>query len=70
MTIQTPPDSWRLFAEWLPNLAPRRWQDREVFEHSNKQLDRVSEALTGVVRCWRTSGWYSGLSPALPWVQP
>jgi hypothetical protein len=22
-------------AEWLPSLAPGRWQDREVFEHSN-----------------------------------
>ena len=23
ITVQTPPDSWRLFAEWLPILAPR-----------------------------------------------
>ena len=26
MTVQTPPDSWRLFAEWLPILAPEQHQ--------------------------------------------
>ena len=44
MTVQTLPDSWRLFAEWLPNLAPGRWQDREVFERSNKRLNKVAPA--------------------------
>ncbi len=39
MTVQTPPDSSRPFAEWLPNLAPGRRQDREVFERSNKRLN-------------------------------
>jgi hypothetical protein len=34
-------------------LAPGRWQDREVFERSNKRLNRVSGALADAVRCWR-----------------
>ena len=48
MTVQTPPDSWRLFAEWLPILAPGRRQDREMFERSNKGLNRVSGNLIGL----------------------
>ena len=42
MTVQTPPGSWWLFAEWLPILAPGRWQDSEVFERSNKRLNRAA----------------------------
>jgi hypothetical protein len=42
MTVQTPPDSWRLLAEWLPILAPEQWQGGEVFERPNKRLNRVS----------------------------
>ncbi len=45
MTVQTPPDSWRLFADWLPILAPGRWQDRELFEHSNKSWSGESRDL-------------------------
>jgi hypothetical protein len=48
MTFQTPPDSWPLFAEWLPSLAPGRWRDPEVFERSNKRLNRVSGSLISV----------------------
>jgi hypothetical protein len=50
MTVQTPPDSWRLFAGWLPSLAPRRWQDRSsvrTFERSSKEFDRVSREPQG-----------------------
>jgi hypothetical protein len=46
-TANDPPDSWRLFAEWLPILAPGRRQDHEVFERSNKRLNRVFGNLIG-----------------------
>jgi RNA polymerase sigma-70 factor, ECF subfamily len=50
MTVQTPPDSWRLFAGWLPNLAPGRYQDRDVFERSNRPSNGVFGILNSIVR--------------------
>jgi hypothetical protein len=46
------PDSPRLLAalrRMAPQLGSRRWQDREVFEHSNKRLNRVPGNL---IRLW------------------
>ena len=48
MTVQTPPDSWRLFAGWLPNLAPGRYQDRDVFERSNRPSNGVFGILNSI----------------------
>ena len=69
ITVQTPPDFWGLFAEWLPILAPGRWQDRELFERSNKRLNRVSGNLISLwtQRCARqptAAGTTVGISGA------